>query len=687
MARSPSITKSFLQMDKARRYISEILGKSTKEKVSAHNIELDAACAEYQAVAENLLREYLRVQNLADAVLLNSSDLEERQDVINQLFDFSLMVHNLSNDELYVFIKAGRENSLGEMLDLEQKLRENKNMEFDKLDKNLKSRLLDLIEYSFYARSPAGSNYEERQIGTSFIYSMLGVLNGIDMGRSAVVNVVEAKKRAGIALSTQDEEMYSRYQFMHNGQVEMQTSMIANQIENRFEDFINRSSAIKNSNYEDRLVAIQNRLNIICDLLNGVRADIHSKHINQTTLYSMIENSEIKTIIDCMLFCEQPESYADVDELFKRVNSLSQDSAFACVVLLKAYGYSINKASKFLDTYQIGFNENGITWGEPQNSQNEEIFIKDMQNISSVPTVNTTNLAKNEIQEIVNPINVNFDEQDEENEQQAEDNTQKESANKVLAHKNGKGGRKPETIEGWLYNKIKQMYLADENTTDEMRAQFANMSYDEQVAVLREDDKRIRNLKESIKRAIHNYENLSPEKQKEIDELSKGYHYLDKLLEEKKEDIRVKTEEQTREIRERVDEYRKELRAQKAKYDAMSEEEKVKREANRLVASVKYETGLNALTKNGKALFLSRLSTIIDEESASKVLTEDDISNIKLDALYGFISTASEVMVKKDITPYMLSTEDVKETEEYKKLTQNTEDEKEKNIEEFFSMF
>lgn len=687
MARSPSITKSFLQMDKARRYISEILGKSTKEKVSAYNVELDAACAEYQAVAENLLREYLRVQNLADAVLLNSSDLEERQDVINQLFDFSLMVHNLSNDELYVFIKAGRENSLGEMLDLEQKLRENKNIEFDKLDKNLKSRLLDLIEYSFYARSPAGSNYEERQIGTSFIYSMLGVLNGIDMGRSAVVNVVEAKKRAGIDLSVQDEEMYSRYQFMHNGQVEMQTSMIANQIENRFEDFIKRSSAIKNSNYEDKLVAIQNRLNIICDLLNGVRADIHSKHINQTTLYSMIENSEIKTIIDCMLFCEQPESYADVDKLFKRVNSLSQDSVFACVVLLKAYGYSINKASKFLDTYQIGFNENGITWGEPQNSQNEEIFIKDMQNISSVPTVNTTNLAKNEIQEIVNPINVNFDEQDEENEQQAEDNTQKESANKVLAHKNGKGGRKPETIEGWLYNKIKQMYLADENTTDEMRAQFANMSYDEQVAVLREDDKRIRNLKESIKRAIHNYENLSPEKQKEIDELSKGYHYLDKLLEEKKEDIRVKTEEQTREIRERVDEYRKELRAQKAKYDAMSEEEKVKREANRLVASVKYETGLNALTKNGKALFLSRLSTIIDEESASKVLTEDDISNIKLDALYGFISTASEVMVKKDITPYMLSTEDVKETEEYKKLTQNTEDEKEKNIEEFFSMF
>ncbi len=687
MARSPSITKSFLQMDKARRYISEILGKSTKEKVSAYNVELDAVCAEYQAVAENLLREYLRVQNLADAVLLNSSDLEERQDVINQLFDFSLMVHNLSNDELYVFIKAGRENSLGEMLDLEQKLRENKNMEFDKLDKNLKSRLLDLIEYSFYARSPAGSNYEERQIGTSFIYSMLGVLNGIDMGRSAVVNVVEAKKRAGIDLSVQDEEMYSRYQFMHNGQVEMQTSMIANQIENRFEDFINRSSAIKNSSYEDKLVAIQNRLNIICDLLNGVRADIHSKHINQTTLYSMIENSEIKTIIDCILFCEQPESYADVDELFKRANSLSQDSVFACVVLLKAYGYNINKASKFLDTYQIGFNENGITWGEPQNSQNEEIFIKDMQNISSVPTVNTTNLAKNEIQEIVNPINVNFDEQDEENEQQAEDNTQKESANKVLAYKNGKGGRKPEAIEGWLYNKIKQMYLADENTTDEMRAQFANMSYDEQVAVLREDDKRIRNLKESIKRAIHNYENLSPEKQKEIDELSKGYHYLDKLLEEKKEDIRVKIEEQTREIRERVDEYRKELRAQKAKYDAMSEEEKVKREINRLVANVKYETGLNALTKNGKALFLSRLSTIIDEEAASKVLTEDDINNIKLDALYGFISTASEVMVKKDITPYMLSTEDVKETEEYKKLTQNTEDEKEKNIEEFFSMF
>ena len=106
MARSPSITKSFLQMDKARRYISEILGKSTKEKVSAYNVELDAVCAEYQAVAENLLREYLRVQNLADAVLLNSSDFEERQDVINQLFDFSLMVHNLSNDELYVFIRA-----------------------------------------------------------------------------------------------------------------------------------------------------------------------------------------------------------------------------------------------------------------------------------------------------------------------------------------------------------------------------------------------------------------------------------------------------------------------------------------------------------------------------------------------------------------------------------------------------
>ena len=127
-----------------------------------------------------------------------------------------------------------------------------------------------------------------------------------------------------------------------------------------------------------------------------------------------------------------------------------------------------------------------------------------------------------------------------------------------------KAGRKPVKIDGWLFTYIKQEYLSDSQTTEEMRAQFANMSCEEQFSYLYNNrNQLIKQAKAEVQTAIANYEKLSPEKCAELDDLCATYPTFALKLEKKKDEIAKKQAEEIKAIRERTAKYKKELRESK----------------------------------------------------------------------------------------------------------------------------
>ena len=674
MARKPSPQNYFLQFEATRRCVAELRGLATTDLGANQNTACVQAAKQYLEDADSILHNYIEIQELADKVLTQSLNVEERQEVIDKLADFCVKVHELSSEELAVFVKVGRQNSLCELFDLEQELRKNTGKDFKELDVNIKARLNDMLNYSFASNQPARIDDDTRQIGTSFMYCMLPVLNGIDMENASAVNAIySAKQRAGIEPNSSDEFLYTRYQAIKTGNLELQSSRLARQIDKRFAEFMEQSISLNKHKSEKDF--IQRKLDLTCNYINTLISDMHSRYANPTNLYTQTDNELIKTIFDCVLFCEQSKLDGSFEELLDDVHSLPNDAAFACAILLKAYGHNAGKFNKHLDAFNISFDENGITSGVTKQNATEQTILNNDEIDNAIEENQETQDLEEQIQETEIETNKSFD-----------DSISSQSEQPTTKTRNS-GGRKPTPITGWLYNEIKQAYLNDENTTDEMRAQFANMTHEQQFALLREDanNKLIYKAKNAVKQAINNYENLSRDEQKKIDELCAGYEHFNTLLANKKAEIQAKTDAEVKEIRDRVEQHKKSQRAEKAKRSAMSNDEQTARDENLIIYEIQYNTALDALTKNGKAVFSGYLSATLDKEREIRVLNNTEIENLKLLTLYQFIATASATMVKKDITPYLISAEDAKETEEYKK-SQETKEDPQENILEYFSL-
>ena len=97
-----------------------------------------------------------------------------------------------------------------------------------------------------------------------------------------------------------------------------------------------------------------------------------------------------------------------------------------------------------------------------------------------------------------------------------------------------------------------------------MRAQFANMSYEEQFSYIYNNrNQLIKHAKAEVQTAIANYEKLIPEKRAELDDLCATYPTFALKLEKKKDEIAKKQAEEIKAIRERTSKYKKELRESK----------------------------------------------------------------------------------------------------------------------------
>ncbi len=730
MASSPSTTRPWFQVGQARRYIAETIGADTANP--SFNPAISEMGKRYQKDAAELTLRYTEIQDLATDVLESSTDEQTRKDVIYQLADFCMKIHDIDSGELYVLTSAGRKNALVALLQLERELRENANKEFDDLDDNLKDKLRFVLEFSFSSMQPAGSAADDRQIGTSFMYSMLPVLSGIDMGNNPVITICEAKNRANIPLTAEEKSFLDRYQYMKDGHQEIKTVFTAKEINRYFDGFVQQSAIINKDNNDANFA--QNKLKLSCDLLNNIRGYIHTKNINYVALYNLIDNEQIKTVIDCINFCEQGDADKSYEAILKEVDTLSKDVSFACKAYLHAYGYKVGSLDKYFDAYNVSLNGLRVTWGTSEQAKEETDLLRDKVADTAPPAPTKKHGSTIKIVEPMIPVQTDIEANTDEPSEQLDDNidmgtnnnipaneaietTQKEIAendvatgdqdtkqalNDTVAVKEQakveeptsvthtvKHGRKPATIQGWLYHKIKQAYLSDENTTEEMKAKFANMTHQEQLELLRREENKhyIQKEKDAVRRAINKYDTLSYEQQKEVAELSEGYDYFGELLANKKEEIRIATEKHDSEIRERAQLHKEQQRAEKKRFTEMSEEEKAKFDINTVICEIKYQTALGALTKNGNAFFQSLLSSELDKQGITRVLTDAEITSIKFDTLYRFIQTASDVMLKKDVTPYMLTTEEVKETEQFKEATKGYIDNEENNVAEFFNTF
>lgn len=616
-------------MGKARKYIMETMGISRTEHDSGYGILVDKYCKKYQVDAEVLVREYLNIQNLATEVLGQSADEQVRQKAIDKIADFCYQIAELDKKELFVFIKSGRQNALRDLLELEYELRNNYEENFENLEKSIKMRLSAFLNYSFASTFPAGSetNYDTRQLGSSFIYSILPSIHGIDMGAGAVAAACAAKERAGEPLTDTDKYNLDRHKNIKSGQMELKNMAVAKNIEKMYNSFIDQNIELNRHNGESDFVP--KKLNLTCAFLNTMRENMYAKHTNPQMLAAQVSDPELKVLLDCLVYCEQP-SEIDYGVLQDSISIQPVDTAFACYLLLYAYGHDISNIGnieKYFRAYNVGFNNGKIAWGQspqvesheapkgeiepkparvepapeaapakkapiieesiveatapqptetlPNNAEPEaaesvdlEPEVKPAEPLGSEPEKANILEPKDEeapgreklledVVEILESIDTNTTE--EEFKKRAEETVKQ----KAPTREKGKPGRKPVDISGWLYTQIKQEYLNDSKTTDEMRAQFANMTHEEQFKLLHDADnyKYIRKVKAYVQRAIDRYEDLSPEEKKKIDDLSAGYELYNAKLSEKKAELKAQADKQTREIRERTKKYKQELRA------------------------------------------------------------------------------------------------------------------------------
>ena len=700
MASKPSQTRSWFQTSQARRALAEKTGRETSNP--AFNPAFSEILKKYNKDAIELTVAYTELQILAKEVLGNDLDEKNRKEVIDKLADFCLQIQSIDDDELYVLTTAGRKNALVALLQLERDLRENPAVNFESLKEDIKDRVKISYNLPFALRNE--SIRDETQIGTYFLYGMLPVLHNIDMGYNAVTTIYQAKQRAGIKLTKIEEEIYENYNSLTNGHIEIKTGFTAREIEKCFESFLKQSNEINQKVKDDSFISSKFKLS--CDLVNTVIKHMHTKDVDYKNLHNQIKNEELKTLMECIGFCEQVLPDVNYDKLLKRVDNLSKDLSFACKMVLHSYGYKASgELGKYFDFYKIRLNGSYIDWGIGKNksllgSKLNEEKLSATTNDPIVETGKKITISENsalslnektegnpnktlDVVENADVVNIDVAEGDQLKANGSVNNL-KNSVKNVEKSKNNETSIS-NAVQGWLYQKIKQAYLSNKNTTEKMKAMFSNMTHEEQLELLMKNENKhfIDKVQKDVKQAIEKYETLSCEKKKEIDELSQGNDTLYEMLTEKKENIEQVTKQLEDSIRNRANIFKMQQRIEKKRNSNMSSDEKVRFDINNLICEIKYQTALGALTKNGKAFFESMLSSELDKQGISKVLTESDITTIKFETLYHFIQSASDVMLKEDVTPFLLTTEQVKETSEFKKVTSKYNNEEE-NITQFF---
>ena len=700
MASKPSQTRSWFQTSQARRALAEKTGRETSNP--AFNPAFSEILKKYNKDAIELTVAYTELQILAKEVLGNDLDEKNRKEVIDKLADFCLQIQSIDDDELYVLTTAGRKNALVALLQLERDLRENPAVNFESLKEDIKDRVKISYNLPFALRNE--SIRDETQIGTYFLYGMLPVLHNIDMGYNAVTTIYQAKQRAGIKLTKIEEEIYENYNSLTNGHIEIKTGFTAREIEKCFESFLKQSNEINQKVKDDSFISSKFKLS--CDLVNTVIKHMHTKDVDYKNLHNQIKNEELKTLMECIGFCEQVLPDVNYDKLLKRVDNLSKDLSFACKMVLHSYGYKASgELGKYFDFYKIRLNGSYIDWGIGKNksllgSKSNAEKLSATTNDPIVKTGKKITISENnalslnektegnpnktlDVVENADVVNIDVAEGDQLKANGSVNNL-KNSVKNVEKSKNNETSIS-NAVQGWLYQKIKQAYLSNKNTTEKMKAMFSNMTHEEQLELLMKNENKhfIDKVQKDVKQAIEKYETLSCEKKKEIDELSQGNDTLYEMLTEKKENIEQVTKQLEDSIRNRANIFKMQQRIEKKRNSNMSSDEKVRFDINNLICEIKYQTALGALTKNGKAFFESMLSSELDKQGISKVLTESDITTIKFETLYHFIQSASDVMLKEDVTPFLLTTEQVKETSEFKKVTSKYNNEEE-NITQFF---
>ena len=207
MSRKQSINVPYRFTNKTYRYLASEMGIPA-DKMNTFNPEFMKKYNTYQNDAKLLFYKSAELQDSASRVLSSSDDDDKRQTILQDMADFCVVIHGLSDEELNTFLVDAQKNAFCDMLNLERCLRESKTKEYSEINHFLKDRLKPYKNFSFNSHIPGGTKVEYRQIGTSFIYSMLGTLNGIDMGKDSACYVYEAKVRAGIKPTETEERIY-----------------------------------------------------------------------------------------------------------------------------------------------------------------------------------------------------------------------------------------------------------------------------------------------------------------------------------------------------------------------------------------------------------------------------------------------------------------------------------------------
>ncbi len=637
MSAKPSKDGPFLDKGKTSRSIREIYG--FPHSSNAHDIQVNETSQKYINEAQKLVNEYSQIQDLAEDVLRNSSDLEARKEVIDKIADFCVKINELDISTLKVFTEAGKNNSFGSLIILTKDLHEAHKEKIEDMDKKLRDRLSIFIDYSFSSKEAAGSlsNYELRQIGTSYMYSIIGALQGVDMGVDAVFAATEAKKRAGIALTGADLANIERHEMMIGYRTKNQSRLLAQELDDNFKDFVFRYESPYDN--EDKQKCFDKKLDLVCNYVNKLRDAMHNKYINPQAVVSLVNEPELKVMLDCVMMCENGES-ENYNQLLLEISQQPKYVALSCYIMFSAYGYdlsSLGQTGKHIGALHLGITQEGkIGKIIKQNVESVKsvkqlekpkttvklgrITQKNKPNLLSIESADLTESAvidisvedddskkvseldtltyamelarlnnqhklekmKDKKEETKEPIVIVEDEKKRDIE--LDNNQVKESKNITVekipsltqnstkteeittdkTEQQHKAGRKPVKIDGWLFTYIKQEYLSDSQTTEEMRAQFANMSYEEQFSYIYNNrNQLIKHAKAEVQTAIANYEKLIPEKRAELDDLCATHPVFSVKLEKKKDEIAKKQAEEIKAIRERTAKYKKELRESK----------------------------------------------------------------------------------------------------------------------------
>ena len=637
MSAKPSKDGPFLDKGKTSRSVREMYG--FPHSSNAHDIQVNETSQKYINEAQKLVNEYNQIQDWAEDVLRNSSDLETRKEVINKIADFCVKIYELDSATLTVFTEAGKANSFGSLIRLTKDLHESHKEKIEDMDKKLRDRLSIFIDYSFSSKEAAGSlsNYELRQIGTSYMYSIIGALQGVDMGVDAVFAATEAKKRAGIALTGADLANIERHEMMIGYRTKNQSRLLAQELDDNFKDFVFRYESPYDN--EDKQKCFDKKLDLVCNYVNNLRDAIHNKYINPQAVVSLVNEPELKVMLDCVMMCENGES-ENYNKLLLEISQQPKYVAFPCYLMFSAYGYdlsSLGQTGKHISALHLGITQEGkIGKIIKQNVESVKsvkqlekpkttaklgrITQTDKSNLLSVESADATEselidisveddtfekvseldllTRKTEVTQLNNQHKLEKVEDKQKETKETVDIVENKKKQSIESHSNQdkesknitaekmhsstqnstkieetttdkteqqhKAGRKPVKINGWLFTYIKQEYLRDSQTTEEMRAQFANMSYEEQFSYLYNNrNQLIKCAKAEVQTAIANYEKLIPEERAELDDLCATYPTFALKLEKKKDEIAKKQAEEIKAIRERTAKYKKELRESK----------------------------------------------------------------------------------------------------------------------------